>query len=57
MAPEHRLSLKLKSDELRLEGTKAASSVLQLLQALDEIPAIDILDESDELLRHKYQVS
>ena len=57
VAPEHRLSLKLKSDELRLEGTKAASSVLQLLQALDEIPAIDILDESDELLRHKYQVS
>ena len=56
VAPEHRLSLKLKSDELRLEGTEDATSVLNALQAIDAIPAIDILDESDELLRHMYQV-
>ena len=56
VAPEHRLSLKLKSDELRLEGTEDASAVLKALQAIDEVPSIDILDESDELLRHMYQV-
>ncbi|KAJ1474779.1 hypothetical protein T484DRAFT_1830922 [Baffinella frigidus] len=52
VAPEHRLSLDLKFHELTTHGAPAA--VLQLLEELAEVPFFDILDESDELLRHKY---
>ena len=55
--PEHILSLKLKWDELNLaESTADMSVVLDGINNLFEEPYIDVLDESDELLRHKYQL-
>ncbi|CAE7206919.1 unnamed protein product [Symbiodinium necroappetens] len=53
VAPEHRLSLQLKWHELRLEGKH---EMCQLLARLSSIPVRDLLDESDEVLRHKYQL-
>ena len=54
VAPEHRLSLQLKWHELQ-RGT-APVGVAKALQTLDELPFYDIFDESDEILRHKYQL-
>lgn len=52
MAPEHRLSLGLKRQELSIiEGHE------ELCGGLDEVaslPYLDILDESDELMHHRY---
>ena len=53
VAPEHRLSLQLKWHELRLQGQKTLCDLLQQFFAL---PSRDCLDESDEVLRHKYQL-
>eukprot|EP00798_Chlamydomonas_sp_ICE-L_P025429 gene25429-11089_t len=53
VAREHRLSLQLKAIELRAKGdTQVCSS----LNDLANLPYIDILDESDELLHHRYQL-
>lgn len=53
MAPEHRLSLMLKLHELWEQGRPDLCSLLDLL---DSLPFIDILDESDELLHHRFQL-
>ncbi len=53
VAPEHRLSLQLKQQELLLQGTPAATVVGRQLQQLASLPYVDILDESDELLHHR----
>eukprot|EP00798_Chlamydomonas_sp_ICE-L_P016735 gene16735-23007_t len=53
VAREHRLSLQLKAIELRAKGDTQLCSALDALAAL---PYIDILDESDELLHHRYQL-
>lgn len=53
VAPEHRLSLILKWHE------KYASGEIELCGVLDHLAAIpkyELLDESDEILRHKYQL-
>eukprot|EP00438_Fugacium_kawagutii_P034194 Skav233192 [mRNA] locus=scaffold24:332899:334305:- [translate_table: standard] len=53
VAPEHRLSLQLKWHELRLQGEQA---LCDLLAEFFAFPSRDCLDESDEVLRHKYQL-
>ncbi|PNH12760.1 hypothetical protein TSOC_000242, partial [Tetrabaena socialis] len=55
VAPEHRLSLQLKWHELRAEG-RATAQVCAVLQAVARLPYCDLLDESDELLHHRYQL-
>ncbi|KAI8821026.1 uncharacterized protein EV422DRAFT_595226 [Fimicolochytrium jonesii] len=52
VSPEHRLSLELKCQELRLQGT----SHEHLAAFLSEVRFKDIFDESDALLSHKYQL-
>lgn len=52
MAPEHRLSLQHKWRELWGSGEDAAG-VCAELAALDSLPYLDLLDESDELLHHR----
>lgn len=57
VAPEWRNSLYLKGHELwakAQEGDKASGEALQVLTALVAMPFVDILDESDELLHHRY---
>ena len=54
VSPEHRLSLQLKWHEMRLASGK--SSLVEQLPVLDSLPYCDVLDESDELLHHKYQL-
>ncbi len=62
VAPEHRLSLRLKGQELWLRsqdsGRPAAqrqldAAVWGALQGLAGLPYLDVLDESDELLHHR----
>ena len=50
VAPEHRLSLKLKWYELKEKG---ADEICRKLDILDNLNYLDILDESDEILRIK----
>ncbi len=47
---QHRVSLLLKSHELRAKGEAALCAALEGMMAL---PYVDVLDESDELLHHK----
>lgn len=54
VAPEHRLSLELKSKELYYNGDKEVSAMIDRLIHNDLW--CDILDECDELLRHRYQL-
>ena len=62
VAPEHRLSLQLKFLELRLAAlhpespSAAAAELVALLPRLEEVRYTDWYDESDEILRHKYQL-
>lgn len=53
VAPEHRLSLMLKRHELWEQGKPDLCSLLDII---DSLPFIDILDESDELLHHRFQL-
>ena len=53
VAPEHRLSLQLKWHEMRLSEK---DELVELLPRLDKLPYCDVLDESDEILHHKYQL-
>lgn len=54
VAPEHRLSLELKSKELHYGGeTEVASKIDRLIHS---DMWCDILDECDELLHHRYQL-
>ena len=53
VAPEHRLSLQLKIKELELVNMRDLAVELRKLQ---ELPWVDILDESDELLHHRFQL-
>lgn len=53
IAPEHRLSLQLKWHELRLSDK---SELVDSLPSLDALPYCDVLDESDEILHHRYQL-
>ena len=50
VAPEHRLSLKLKQVELLHKG---AVEIFQRLQQLERFNFLDVLDEVDEILRTK----
>lgn len=52
VAPEHRLSLKLKRQELWEQGVERAAETAAL-DRLEALPYLDILDESDELLHHR----
>jgi hypothetical protein len=54
VAPEHRLSLQLKQQELMLQGSEGSAAVGGLLHRLASLPYVDILDESDELLHHRW---
>ena len=62
VAPEHRLSLQLKFLELRLAAldpdspSTSAAQLIEMLPRLDQLPYYDLFDESDEILRHKYQL-
>ena len=60
VTPEHRLSLLLKYYELAIIHSETPASVEKCtLAGLKEIvffPAIDLLDEADEILRHKFQL-
>jgi hypothetical protein len=50
VAPQHRLSLSLKWHELWSMG---AMQVCNVLDKIANLPYMDILDESDELLHHR----
>ena len=50
-APESRCSLLLKQGEMALSQEEQSD-----LLELQRFPVIDILDESDEILKHKYQL-
>lgn len=52
MAPEHRLSLQLKRQELWEKGRPCMVEVMAL-DRLAALPFLDILDESDELLHYR----
>jgi hypothetical protein len=54
VAPEHRLSLELKINELFL--AKKSDLATSLKGILDGTRWMDILDESDELLHHRFQL-
>ena len=65
VTPEHRLSLILKYYELFLDehhwGMTDPTAgqrcrVLELLKRVVEYEAVDLLDEADEILRHKFQL-
>ncbi|GAX73071.1 hypothetical protein CEUSTIGMA_g524.t1 [Chlamydomonas eustigma] len=69
VAPEHRLSFQLKHHEMRLAHEKQKSDMvtaetkgpddnllLKMLDVLQRFPYVDILDESDELLHHRFQL-
>lgn len=56
VAPEHRLSLDLKWHDVLLER-KNGSKVLQAMQLLFDTRFADILDESDEILSHRYELN
>ena len=53
VAPEHRLSLQLKAQELWLRDAGHDRAVWAELQRLAGLPYQDLLDESDELLHHR----
>ncbi|KAL4434355.1 hypothetical protein ABPG75_000796 [Micractinium tetrahymenae] len=52
--PERRLSLHLKRQELWQQGRKELWAALAAIE--ERVPYIDLLDESDELLTHRYQL-
>ena len=63
IAPEHRLSLQLKWHELYLSGegssavdTATFAKIRNEIDCLHKLPYHDIFDESDEELRHQYQL-
>lgn len=57
VTPEHRLSLYLKETELRLMGCEQRmDKIFGELQEISNIPISDVLDESDEILNHRYQL-
>jgi hypothetical protein len=56
VAPEHRLSLLLKRLELQDERASNGVSTAMLKLLERTVSYIDVLDESDEVLRHKYQL-
>lgn len=49
--PERRLSLHLKCQELWQQGKTELCAALAAIE--EELPYIDLLDESDELLTHR----
>ena len=54
VAPEWRLSLELKYLELwGQRGDLGVDATLRSLQALFQLPFLDVLDECDELLHHR----
>lgn len=54
VAPEHRLSLHLKWHELWARGDDAARATCGALDLVRAVPCVDLLDESDELLHHRW---
>ena len=54
VAPEHRLSLHLKWHELWGRSTDEASAVCRALDVIAAVPCVDLLDESDELMHHRW---
>jgi len=52
VAPEHRLSLMLKRDELWQAGERDTCAAIDVLTS--EVPYTDILDENDVLLHHRW---
>ena len=52
VAPEQRLSLNLKWHELRAKG---AALECAALSAVAQLPYLDLLDESDEVLHHRFE--
>ena len=56
IAPEHRLSMELKQQELRDSNDDGTQRMCSLLKKIEELHYYDIIDESDEVLRHKYQL-
>ena len=53
VAPEHRLSLELKRHELRSANK---DNICNLLDKISAFPYVDIIDESDEILRNSFQL-
>ena len=63
VAPESRLSLDLKWHEMSLglglsghQEQETANLVMEELSRLNDLDYCDVLDESDEILRHKFQL-
>ena len=54
ITPEHRLSMHLKWHELRVSS--ATCVVAEELASVYDLPYFDVMDESDEILRHKHQL-
>ena len=58
IAPEHRLSLDLKWHELRISEdiSDQKKELVTELSILYDLPYFDVMDESDEILRHNHQL-
>ena len=58
VAPEHVLSMQLMNDEYRMFSScdEQLVAVQAQLNSLLDVPVVDVLDEADEILRHKYQL-
>jgi hypothetical protein len=57
VAPEHRLSLHLKWHELRgaaIGGSAEAAAAVAELDGLAGMRFVDVMDESDELMHHRW---
>lgn len=48
--------MELKEHELRSRSDAKIQSMCSLLKKIEELCYYDIIDESDEVLRHKYQL-
>ena len=48
--------MELKWHELRNSNDAGIQSMCSKLKEIEELPYYDIIDESDEVLRHKYQL-
>ena len=56
VSPEHRLSLKLKLQELWEAGCETHLPIREMLSAVESGEYSDVLDECDEMLRQVYQL-
>lgn len=56
LAPEYICSLHLKELEIIFSGHVHSETICNILSDIKQLPSRDVIDESDEVLKHKYQL-